>query len=67
MAEDWMTVQDAARFSRYHADSIRELVRDGRIKGRKFATVWQVNRASLLAYVKEQEKRGEKRGPKKST
>ena len=67
MADDWITTQEAARLSGYHPDTIRELMREGKVKARKFATVWQVNRSSLLGYVREQEKHGERRGPKPLT
>ena len=36
-----------------------------KIEARKFGTVWQVNRASVLSYLKEMEERGDRRGPKK--
>lgn len=64
MAVVWITVAEASKQSGYHAETLRELIRDGRIKGRKFATVWQVSRSSLMEYLREQEQRGEKRGPK---
>ena len=64
MAEEWITVQDAVNLSGYHADHVRKLIREDRIKGRKFVTVWQVSRTSLDAYLREQSKRGEKRGRK---
>ena len=64
MADDWITVAEASKLSGYHAETLRELIRDGRIKGRKFATVWQVSRSSLIGYLREQERHGEKRGRK---
>ncbi len=64
MADDWITVAEASKQSGYHAETLRELIRAGRIKGRKFATVWQVSRSSLLGYLREQEQHGEKRGRK---
>lgn len=65
MANDWITTEQAVELSGYHREYLRERIRDGKIKARKFATVWQVNRHSLLAYMRGQEKRGEKRGPKR--
>jgi len=41
--------------------------RTNTVKARKFATVWQVDRRSLLAYLSMAEKRGERRGPKHNT
>lgn len=63
MAE-WISITEAAKLSGYHKDTMRELAREGRIKGRKFVTVWQINRASLQAYLKRVEMMGEKRGRK---
>jgi len=65
MAETWISVNDAAREFNYHPDHLRELIRAGKIKARKFATVWQIDRVSLATYIRQQAKQGEKRGPKK--
>lgn len=65
MAE-WISVSEAARQYGYHPEHIRELVREGRVKGRKIITVWQVDRASLQGYIRKAEKLGKKRGRKKS-
>ncbi len=67
MADDWITTREAIEISKYHGDTIRELIREGKIIGKKFGEVWQVSRKSLLAYLKEQSKRGERRGPKPLT
>ena len=65
MVEQWLTIHEAAEISGYHPEHIRELLRDGKIKKtRKYGPLWQVDRLSLLAYVKEAEKLGKKRGPK---
>jgi excisionase family DNA binding protein len=64
---DWLTVNEAAKLSGYNADHLRELIRDGKIKARKFSIVWMVDRESLLAYLSKQEKLGSKRGPKKTS
>jgi len=64
MAE-WISVSQAATFAHYDADYIRKLIRAEKIKARKFVTVWQVDQASLRAYLAQQAKRGERRGPKK--
>jgi hypothetical protein len=61
---DWLTIAEASKESGYSAEHLRDLMRAARIKGRKFATVWQVNRVSLLAYLRKQEAKGEKRGRK---
>jgi excisionase family DNA binding protein len=63
MAE-WISVSEAAQITGYTPEHIRRLVSSGKVKGQRFASVWQVDRRSLLAYVKAAEKLGEKRGPK---
>ena len=61
---DWLTVREAAKLSGYNADHLRELIRDGKIKARKFSIVWMVSRESLLAYLAKSQAMGEKRGRK---
>ncbi len=61
---EWLTVNDAAKLSGYHPESIRELIRQGKIEARKFSIVYQVNRESLLAYIANAKATGEKRGRK---
>ena len=65
MNSDWITTTEACDISGYHPDHIRELLREGKIGGRKFATIWQVDRKSLLEYMERMEAKGERRGPKK--
>lgn len=67
MANDWITTQEASDLSGYRADYLRALIRQGRIKGRKYFVIWEVERRSLTAYLQRQEKRGEKRGRKRSS
>ncbi len=63
---EWITPQEASSLTGYHAEYIRELARRGKVKSQKYSTVWQVDKNSLLAYVKAAEKRGAKSGPKTS-
>ena len=60
MAE-WISITEAAKISGYHKDTLRKLASQGKIKGRKFVTVWQIDRASLQAYLKRAGMMGEKR------
>jgi hypothetical protein len=60
----WISVSDAAHVSGYHPEHLRKLLKAGKINGRKFATIWQVDTGSLLAYIHQVEKSGAKRGPK---
>lgn len=63
--DDWITVQEAAELSGYHSNHVRRLIRDGAIKGRKWANlVWQVSKQSVLAYLDKQAEQGERRGAK---
>lgn len=64
MADDWITTRESVKISGYHVERIRELVREGRVKGRKIVTVWLVSKSSLSRYLRKQADRGEKRGRK---
>ena len=61
---EWLTVSEAVKLSGYNADHLREVIREGKIKARKFSIVWMVNRESLLEYVKKAQTWGKKRGRK---
>ncbi len=67
MAGDWITTREAVKLSGFHPDHLRTLIRSGRINGRKYFVVWQVSRRSLVRYLEEQGKRGERRGRKPLT
>lgn len=63
--EDWITTAEAAELSGYHAEHLRELLRSGKVRGRKFGRlVWQVDRQSLKKHMELMRERGEKSGPK---
>jgi excisionase family DNA binding protein len=62
---DWLTVEEAATLAGYHENHIRRLVRAGEVKARKVVIVWLVSRKSLDAYLRRQDKQGERRGRKK--
>lgn len=66
MAE-WISVTEAARLSGYRTDYLRALIRSGQIRAQKFATVWQVDRASLSDFLRKRQAQGAKRGPKTSS
>ena len=63
-AERWITTAEAAEIAQYHPHYVRQLIREGKVKARRFGPLWQVDRESLLAYVRAMEERGERRGPK---
>ena len=62
--DDWFTTTEAAEISGYHVERIRELLREDKIKGRKWGQAWMINRDSLMSYVHKIEKQGARRGPK---
>lgn len=62
---DWLSVKEAAELAGYHVQHIRLLIRKGEIKAKKIVIVWQVNRVSLMAYLKRTEDLGNRRGPKR--
>jgi len=63
-SDEWLTVNEAAEQSGYNAEYIRELLRQGKIKARKFSIVWMVSSESLSAYLKKVQALGKKRGRK---
>lgn len=65
MADEWLSVFQAAEISGYSVKYVRRLLRQGKVKSQKFLTVWQVSKSSLLAYLREAKKSDDKRwGPK---
>ena len=64
MSDDWITVHEASAISGYNEEYITRLIREGKIKAKKFSTVWQVSRSSIIDYSRKTEKLGNKRGPK---
>ena len=65
MTEEWITTSEACKISGYHPYYLRELLREGKIEGKKFGTIWQVNRTSLLAYIMDADKSQDgRRGPR---
>ena len=62
--DEWITVSEASKITGYNEEYITRLIREGKIKAKKFSIVWQVSRSSLLEYQERTEKLGNKRGPK---
>lgn len=58
---EWITVNEAAEISGYNAEYLRRLIRNEKIDYRMFGFMYQVNRQSLLKYLKEAEKKSDKR------
>ncbi len=64
--EDWITTKEAMQLTGYTMDYVQDLAREGKIKARKVATVWLVDRKSLLAHIKAARAHGEKPGRKRT-
>ena len=66
MADDeWLTIQQAAKISGYHAEYLRIIVRAGKLVAHKFGPVWAISKKSLLFYLQNAEKSDDGRqGPK---
>jgi len=63
--DEWLTVQEAAKLTDYHAEYLRLLIREGKIAARKFGPVWAIDKSSLLTYLKTAEKSADRRhGPR---
>ena len=62
MADDWISISNAAERSGYTADYLRTLIRQKQIKGRKIITVWLVSHKSLDEFLKHRDERTDKRG-----
>lgn len=64
MSERWITTTEAAELSGYSVQYLRRLIRNGKVKARKFGPTWQVSERALVTYVKDSEKSDDKRrGP----
>ena len=48
--EDWITTAEAAKILGLTARRVRQLIDEGVIEGRRFASVWMVRRASVERY-----------------
>ncbi len=65
--DEWLTVQEAAKISSYHAEYLRLLIRQGKLNARKFGPLWAISKFSLLAYLEIAQKSDDGRqGPKLS-
>jgi excisionase family DNA binding protein len=53
MPTDWVSTDEAAELSGYHPEHIRELVREGKIKAIRKGTMFWIDKASLLLFVRK--------------
>lgn len=62
---EWITTAEATELSGYDREYIRRLMRNKKVNARKFGTIWQINRESLLQYLKDSKSTtDQRRGPK---
>lgn len=52
---DVLTVPEAARYLRIHEQTVYQLLRSGRLAGRKVGRAWRIHVETLEAYVKSSE------------
>jgi excisionase family DNA binding protein len=50
---DWITTRKAVELSGYNIQYLRRLIRKNTITAQRFGNVWQVNRESLLEYLRQ--------------
>ena len=62
---EWLSAKEAADVSGYHLETIRRLVREGKITAEKFTFVWMISRSSILEYLDQANSSNDARsGPK---
>lgn len=62
----YISAREASKETGYTQQHISWLIREGRVKGRKFAQTWMVDKESLLAYVESAKNSGDDRyGPRR--
>jgi excisionase family DNA binding protein len=49
--ENYVTVEDAARRLNIHPESVRRLIRSGKLSARKFANTWLIERTMLEQFA----------------
>ena len=49
--DDYQTVQDAADRLKIHPESVRRLIRQGKLPARKFANTWLIERGVLEQFA----------------
>lgn len=62
----FITTEEGQELTGFTREHITRLVRAGKVKGRRFGWVWQVDKESLLEYTKQAERNSDGRyGPRK--
>ena len=60
MAEEWITTNEAAEILGIALNSVGNLLRRGKLKGKKFGRFWMVSKASVAEYAASYRKPGPK-------
>jgi len=50
---EFMTVEEAAQKLQFHPETVRRLVRDGTLGGKKWSKEWLVYKSSVEKYIKQ--------------
>lgn len=67
MPTGYITTAEGAQLTGYTDAYIRELIKDGKVKAKKYGRSWMVSRSSLLTHKRQADNLGAKRGPKSSS
>jgi excisionase family DNA binding protein len=63
--EDYLTIEEAVDLSGYTDQYVRRMARDGKVEALKRGHFWLIERASLVAYMKNARRTEDKRfGPR---
>jgi len=57
----WLTTEEAAEILGYHPETIREMMRENRLRGRKHGHVWLVDSNSVEIFRKRIQAKGFKK------
>ena len=61
---EWITTAEAAELTGYSVQYLRRIIRQGRVRARKWVNAWMVDRKALLDYKREMDSLGpEKHDP----
>lgn len=55
---EWITTTEAAELTGYSVQYLRRLVRQGRVKARKWVNAWMIDQAALLDYKQKMDNLG---------
>lgn len=56
ITDSYLTPEEAAELLKLHPETVRQMLREGRLPGAKFGDVWRVRRADLDAFFQPEVK-----------